>query len=75
MYSTIHSVKESTFSDINLGKTTNTYGNYYGIIFASNDEVIIDNTYILSRMLIRDNSSYMRLAAKSTTKDCAGLFS
>ena len=72
VYSTLNGVTQPTFSDINLGKTTNTYGDSYGIVFAGDDDGFTYDTSISSQQPIRDNSSCMRVAAKSTTKDGAG---
>ena len=71
MFSMLNNNSDPIFSDINLGKTDNPYLDSFGMFFGTDDGFTYD-TSISSAMPIRNNSSCMRVSAKSTTLDGAG---
>ena len=71
IYSTLNAVQNPTFQDVRLGKTINTYGDSYGIHFGDHDGFTY-NTSISSAMPTRNNSSCMRVAAKSHSRQGLG---
>tara|TARA_Y100001968_G_scaffold117544_1_gene107009 strand:+ start:152 stop:712 length:561 start_codon:yes stop_codon:yes gene_type:complete len=71
IYSQMYGVSNPTFQDVKLGKTINTYGDSYGIHFGPHDGFTY-NTSISSAMPTRNNSSCMRVAAKSHSRQGDG---
>ena len=71
IYSQLKGIPNPTFQQVNLGKTINTYGDSFGIHFGSHDGFTY-NTSIDSAMPTRLNSSCMRIAAKSHSRDGLG---
>ena len=71
IYSQMYGVPNPTFQDVKLGKTINSYGDSFGINFGPHDGFTY-NTSISSAMPTRNNSSCMRVAAKSNSRQGNG---
>ena len=71
-YSGMNGKPNPTFRDISLGKTINSYGDSYGINFGPHDGFTYNTTIDFPWMPTTLDSSCMRIAAKSNSKNGKG---